>query len=89
MLNYLLTTGSSQSLTTEHGISIDAIAEDTIQYLNAKGAFKKSNVDETANEIIFLDAAVIKQVVDHGVSFRSCPDGSQAKNCGGLGCTIL
>lgn len=89
MFDYLLTAVFSQSLVTEHGISVDTIAVDTIEYLNAKGAFEKSEDDETGNMTIFLDAAVIKQVVDHGVSFRSCPDGSQAKNCGGLGCTIL
>lgn len=88
MFKYLLTTVPSQSLITEHGISVDTIAVDTIEYLNAKGAFKKSE-GETGNMTIFLDAAVIKQVVDHGVSFRGCPDGSQASNCGGLGCTIL
>ncbi|KAH8766141.1 hypothetical protein F5883DRAFT_674298 [Diaporthe sp. PMI_573] len=72
-----------QILTTEGGISVDAIAEHTIEYLNAKGAFKKSDQAGPANGAIFLDADAIKQVVDHGVNYNNCPDGSSAKLCGG------
>jgi hypothetical protein len=55
--------------------------------LNDEGAFKKADQeDKAADGAIFLDPKAIKQVVDKGVSRKAegnCPDGSQAKLCGG------
>lgn len=82
-----LTNVWSLTLTTEGGISVDKIAENTIAYLNAKDAVPKPDEEQTANGTVVLDNATIKQVVDHGVNYwgGSCPDGSQAKDC----CVIL
>lgn len=82
-----LTNVSWQTLTTESGISVDKIAEDTIAYLNAKGAVPMPDNKQAASDTIVLDNAMIKQVVDHGVNYWGgpCPDGSQAKAC----CVIL
>ncbi|KAG8164377.1 hypothetical protein KVR01_006295 [Diaporthe batatas] len=77
-----------ETLKVEEGITVNTIAEETIEYLNAKGAFKKPDEDGDANGTIVLEPEVIKQVLDHGVSFiqlGKCPDGSQADLC----CVIL
>lgn len=76
-----------QTLTTESGISVDKIAENTVAYLNAKGADPKPDQEQAASGSFLLDNATIKRVVDHGVKYwgGSCPDGSQAKDC----CVIL
>lgn len=76
-----------QTLTTQGGISVDKIAENTIAYLNAKSATPNPDKQQAASGAVVLDTVTIKQVVDHGVSYwgGSCPDGSQAKDC----CVIL
>lgn len=76
-----------QTLTTEGGISVDKIAENTISYLNSKSATPNPDKQQAASGAVVLDTATIKQVVDHGVNYwgGSCPDGSQAKDC----CVIL
>lgn len=85
---HLLNINLIQTLTTEEGVTVDTIAKETIEYLNSKGAIKKPDQDEAADGAIYLDADVIKQVLDHGVNFMKlgpCPDGSQADLC----CIIL
>lgn len=64
-----LTNVWSQTLTTEGGISVDKIAENTIAYLNAKGAVPKPDEEQTESGTFVLDDATIKQVVDHGVKY--------------------
>lgn len=67
-----------QVLATEGGFTVATITEDTIEYLNAKGAFHKHDQEKPAVETLILDTAAIKQVLDHGVKYRGnpCPDGS-------------
>lgn len=85
---YLLTTNLKQALTTEEGITVDTIAKETIEYLDAKGAIKKPEQNGAEDGAIFLDADVIKKVLSHGnrfIQLGRCPDGSQADLC----CVIL
>lgn len=54
-----------------------------IEYLNTKGAIQNPGQVHSVNKALILDAATIKQVVDHGVTYwgGSCPDGSQSDCC--------
>lgn len=70
------------------GFSVDDIAKDTIEYMNAKGALQKRDQEETADETAVPDTVTIKQVMDHGVKHwkrGQCPGGSQADLC----CVIM
>lgn len=68
-------------------MSVDAIAEHTFEYLNAKGSVEKPDQVDTASFTAVPDTLTIKQVVDHGIKYWKdpCPDGSQATLC----CVIL